>query len=65
MGSTGVLPSARMLISITLNSTNSKNPIRALRQPSYGIIVVVWPGLATVMTPAQLHMQVEMLSSAG
>jgi hypothetical protein len=31
----------------------------------YGIIVVVWPGLVTVMTPAQLHMQVETLSSAG
>src|SRR5258707_14990494 len=34
-------------------------------RPDYGIIVVVWPGLVTVMTPAQLHMQVETLSSAG
>src|SRR5205823_4854240 len=31
----------------------------------YGIWVVGWPGLVTVITPAQLHMQIETLSSAG
>lgn len=31
----------------------------------YGIWVLVWPGLVIVITPAQLHMQTDMLSSAG
>ena len=30
-----------------------------------GIISVIWPGIATLMTPAQMHMHLLVLFSAG